>query len=278
MRRTILLCALFLAAPAFAAESPRVGTLLPYVADALREIPGSRVVASVRRSMAEPPPAGVADLGSSHSPNLERLAASRADLVIADERLHKALQPKVRAAGAEAFFVRGDSVDGTLEGLLQVGRRIGVEKEMSARIGRTRSALSSVALRRPVSTLVLFGAPGSFLVVTPETWLGDLLGKLGFRNVATASLGKETVPGYLALNEEVIASLQPDLVLLVTHGNPKEMEQAFQRMTREKSAWRGLDDARLGVHVLAPGLFAANPGLRMEEAARHLVGLVNRAR
>lgn len=274
MRRLIFICTLFLSMPAFA-EPPRVGTLLPYVADALREIPGARVVAGVRRSMAEPPPAGVADLGSSHSPNLERLAASRADLLIADERLHKALQPKVQAAGAEAFFVRGDSVEGTLDGLLQVGRRVGVGQAMAARVASTRSALAGMALRRPVSTLVLFGAPGSFLVVTPETWLGDLLVQLGFRNVATANLGRETVPGYLALNEEVVASLQPDLVLLVTHGNPQEMEQAFRRMTREKSAWRGLGEARHGVHVLPPGLFAANPGLRMEAAARHLVGLVN---
>jgi ABC-type Fe3+-hydroxamate transport system substrate-binding protein len=262
------------ASPATAAPV-RVATLLPYVADALRGLPPSRVrvVAIARRTVEETPPAGVADLGSAHSPNLERLAGSGAQLLVGDDRLHKALQPKVEAAGVEALMVRGDSVDGTLEGLERVARRVGVEREMAARIAETRAAIAAQVLRRPVSTLVLFGAPGSFMVVTPQTWLGDLIAHLGMKNLGTAGVGNPNMPGYLSINDEVMASLSPDLVLVVTHGDPRQTEEAFHRMVRERAPWKGLAAARYGIHVLDPALFAANPGLRLGDAARSLAAL-----
>lgn len=266
-----------------AAEPIRVATLLPYVEEALRGLPATRVqvVAMARRTVEESTPRGVADLGSAHAPNLERLAASGAQVVIGDERLHKALQPKIEAVGAETLLVRGDSVDGTLEGLMRVARRTGVEREMAARAAATRAAISRLALRSPVSVLVLFGAPGSFLVVTPETWLGDLLARLGFRNLGTAGVGAPNLPGYLALNDEVMASLRPDLVLIVAHGDPRETETAFHRLVREHAAWTGLAGARFGIHVLDPALFGTNPGLRLGDAGHAVVALVadpNRAR
>ena len=173
-------------------------------------------------------------------------------------------------------MVRGDSVDGTLEGLERVARRVGVEREMAARVAETRSAIADSAvqaLRRPVSTLVLFGAPGSFMVVTPQTWLGDLVVHLGMKNLGTAGVGNPTMPGYLSINDEVMASLSPDLVLIVTHGDPRQTEEAFHRMVRERAPWKGLAGARYGIHVLDPALFAANPGLRLGEAARSLAAL-----
>lgn len=278
MRPIVSLLLLLLGGSAAAAEPLRVATLLPYVEDALRRMPEARVVATVRRTAGRPPSPGAADLGTSHGPNLEQLAAARAQVVIGDERIHQVLRPKLAATGAEVLFIRADSVEATLDGLLAVGRRIGAEKSLESRVAKVRADLASLALKRPVDTVVLFGAPGSFLLVTPETWLGDLLASLGFRNLVGPGEGPlpgaRSVPGYVAVNDEVLASLRPQLVLLVTHGNPAEMERAFRRAASEREAWSGLAEARLGIHVLPPDLFSANPGLRLAEAARRLIGLV----
>jgi hypothetical protein len=56
-------------------------------------------------------------------------------------------------------------------------------------------------------------------------------------------------------------------VLLVTHGSPAEVADAFQRQTAA-GAWKGLGDH---ARVLDPVYFADNPGLAMPAAARHLV-------
>jgi iron complex transport system substrate-binding protein len=274
MRSILTLLLLFLGSSAAVAEPFRVATLLPYVEDALRGVPEARVVAAVRRTAGQPPSPGTADLGTSHAPNLEQLAMARAQVAIGDERIHQALRPKLGATGAEVLLVRADSVEATLEGLLAISRKVGAETSLAPRIAKVRTDLASLKLKRPVDTVVLFGAPGSFLLVTSETWLGDLLASLGFRNLVAPS-GKQTFPGYVAVNDEVLASLRPQLVLLVTHGDPVEMERAFRRAANEREAWRGLTEARQGIHVLPPDLFSANPGLRLGEAARRLIDLAD---
>ncbi|HYG63997.1 MAG TPA: hypothetical protein VEL74_15585, partial [Thermoanaerobaculia bacterium] len=80
----------------------------------------------------------------------------------------------------------------------------------------------------------------------------------------------------LEVNDEVMASLRPELVLLATHGDPEEIRKAFLRKTAEGGPWRGMSNVRQGIHVLDPALFATNPGLRMVEAARRLTGFAGR--
>jgi iron complex transport system substrate-binding protein len=258
-----------------AGSSPlKVASLLPYVDDALRQSPGrSQLVAGVRRGSASSTPKDLVDLGSSHTPSFESLAGSGARLVIGDGRLHGALRSKLEGVGAEVMMLDGGSVASTLDGLVQVGRRVGAEREMAAAVAATKGAIRQLALRRPVRVLALFGAPGSFMVVTRQTWLGDLLGELRFRDVAAGVGASRSFPGYAEVNDEVLASWRPDLVLLVSHGAPEEVDRAFRQRIAGPGPWHGLAAARLGIHVLDPELFAANPGLRLDEAARRLVAL-----
>ena len=261
------------AAPALgeAAAAPvRVATLLPFVEDALREAPGDALlVASVRRSLHAPTPDDVADLGNPHAPSLESLTAARPQLVVGDASLHARLRPQLERSGAEVLLLDTASVDATFAGLLALGRRVGGEDAMRARVDAVRAAIETASLEQPRKVLVLFGAPGSFYAMTERTWLGDLAGRLGFENASPAAGGSERFPGLVALSDEVVAGLTPDLVLLVSHGDPSAIRAALERRIRSGGAWRGLQRAA-SVEVLDPDLFAANPGLGMASAARAL--------
>jgi len=259
------------AEPSDAAGQVRVATLLPYVADALARVPGKAiVVASVRRSSVDAPLEGVIDLGSPHSPSFERLAESGAQIVVADEAMHATMSEKLSRGGAQVLLVGSGSVDETLAGLAEVGERVGASEEMARAIAEARAGIAAAALGEPVATLPFFGAPGSFLVITERTWLGDLLGKLNFQNLARASAGKESFPGYVLVSDEVLATMRPSLVLVVAHGDPQAIRSAFTRRAEAGGPWKSLVDARLGVHVLDPQQFGANPGLGMAQAALRL--------
>src|SRR5262245_545283 len=120
MRAILLgLCALAaLAAPA-SAKTVRVATLLPYVDDALVRLgDGVEVVATVRRSPTQPPPAPCLDLGSPHGPSFERLAEARPDVIVGDAIIHGPLKDKLTAITPTVILVRSDSVDATLDGLV----------------------------------------------------------------------------------------------------------------------------------------------------------------
>jgi len=255
-----------------AAEPLRVATLLPYVEDALGRLDGRvQVVATVRREMNVPPAAPRIDLGSAHSPNFERLAEAKPQLIVGDRALHGAIRERLERTGAEMLLIDSSTVDSTFDGLAAVARRADAQDAMAKEIAAARAKIGSSTLEHPVPTLVLFGAPGSFLVVTDRTWLGDLLRRLNFENVGARVTGSERHPGFVGVSDEVLSGLRPELVLLVAHGDPEALRLAFERKLAEGGAWAGLRGAaRRGVHVLPGALFTTNPGLGMAESARAL--------
>lgn len=260
------------------AEPLRIASLVPFVSEAVAEWPDkAKLVAAVRRSLHQPVPTGVADLGSPHQPSLEPLVAARPQLIVADERLHALLQPQLAATGAEVLMVRADSVAATFDGLRAVARRAGAEAALEGRLAAVEARLAALAAgltlegrlpaRGAPTVLPLFGAPGSFLLVTPRTWLGDLLVRLGVGSARTPP-GRETMPGYVLLADEVLAASHPDHVLLLAHGSPEVVAKAFAE------TWARYGNDEVPVDVLDPRMFSTNPGLRMAEAAEAVVALL----
>jgi iron complex transport system substrate-binding protein len=258
------------------AEPLRIATLLPSVADAVAQLPPEKaqLVATVRRSLHEPIAGGALDLGTPHAPSLERLAEARPSLVVAETRLHATLSDRLGAGGAEVLMIDTSSIDATFAGLVAVAARADAAPEMESRVAEARAALAMLELAQPVPTLALFATPGAFLAVTAETWIGDLMTRLGFASVAPSAPHGGAMPGYVPLSDEVLATLRPELLLLLSHGDPARVQAEFSRRL-EGGPWQGLrTSARRGVHVLDPVLFQANPGLAVVDAARALTALV----
>lgn len=262
---------------ASAADAPakplRVATLLPFVEDAIR-VASDRaiVVASVRRSVHAPLADGVIDLGNPHGPNMERLAEARPDVVIGDASVHARFASALAGSGARLVMVETSGVDSTLEALAQVSEAIGGSQALDARIESVRAEIESLRVAGTPKILTLFGSPGTFYVMTERAWLGDLAKNVGFEATVSDG-GNERFPGLVPVSDEVMAIARPDLVLLIAHGNPKQIRAELDRRVARGGPWAGLGKARLGVHVLDPRLFSANPGLDLTLAAKELVRL-----
>jgi iron complex transport system substrate-binding protein len=265
------LLTLALAVTASAAEPVRVATLLPYVEDALRRTGGVEIVASVRRDLTTAPKPPIVDLGSPHAPSFEKLAEARPQVIVGDRQLHGSLRDKLAVGGAEVVLVGAESVDATFDGLLEVGRRCGVEAPMAAQVDSARRAIPAFALAQRTPALIVFGTPGSFLVVSDRTWLGDLVTRLNFDNLGASASGDQRHPGFVQVSDEVLAGLRPEVVLMVAHGEPEAIRAAFTKRLDGSGPWAGIRAAAVrGVHVLPPALFSQNPGLDVPEAAKVL--------
>lgn len=264
---------LALASVSAAADQPvRVATLIPYVADALVQVGGDvEVVASVRRSMHEQPDPKRVDLGNPHNPNIEKLVEARPTIVVADAQMHGARRDDLARGGAEVVLIQSDTLDHTFEGLLLVGQKVGAEPKMAALVADAKQGVSAAALPKRTPALVLFGAPGSFLVVSNRTWIGDLASQVGYDNVGAAVSGSERFPGFVQVSDEVLAGMRPEVVMLVAHGDPEAIRTAFTQRLEGGGPWAGLRGAATGgVHVLPSTMFSINPGLAMPDAAKHL--------
>jgi iron complex transport system substrate-binding protein len=116
------------------------------------------------------------------------------------------------------------------------------------------------------------------MVMTERTWIGDLLAKQGFQVLGAGASGSERFPGMVAVADEQLASLRPELVLLVAHGDPAAIRAAFEKRISDGGPWRGVrESATRGVHVLPPHLFATNPGLGLPGAAEMLASFAKPA-
>ena len=145
--------------------------------------------------------AGVIDLGSPHAPSLEQLAEARPDLVVAERRLHGTQADKLGAGEAEVLLLDTASIDADASpGSCRSARASARDAGWRRASRRARERSRSCELAQPMPTLALFGAPGSFLVVTGATWIGDLIGRLGFSNVAPDAPARRALPGYVPLS------------------------------------------------------------------------------
>jgi ABC-type Fe3+-hydroxamate transport system substrate-binding protein len=190
--------------------------------------------------------------------------------------MHASLAESVGPLGAELLLVDATTVDATFDGLLQVGAKVGAADAMQQQVDDARTQLAALALPQPVDTLALFGSSARWLVVTPQGWLGDLLGQLGFRPVAGGAGGAQRIPGYAEVSDEQIAATRPALVLVVGHGDPRAIRAQLGDKIAPSGAWSGVAQSAVrGVHVLDPSRFTVNPGLALPDAARELIALSN---
>ena len=225
----------------------RVATLLPFVEDALHLAPERvEIVATVRRSLHVPAPEGVIDLGNPHSPSFERLVQAKPELVVGDASIHARLVPRFERLGIEVLLVDAAGVDATFSELARVAARVGAEAEVGQAIARARAELRATALAAPTRTLALFGTPGSFFAVTERTWLGDLLAQLNFENVGGQQRGDERFSGLVALSDEALVTMTPQLVLLVAHGDPRAIQGALEQRVAKGGAWRSIRESAAG--------------------------------
>lgn len=257
------------------AEPVRVATLIPNVNSGLASDPaGYELVATVRTSMHAPNAAAPFDLGNPHSPSIEQLVASKPDLVIGDANMHARLATQIEPLGLDLLLLDTATSDSLLRGLKTVADRTPRSRVLADRAEQASQDLASQGLPEPVRVVALFGVPGSFYLVSERWWLGDMMKNLGFENLVP-DVPNERYPGLVPVNDERVAVLQPEIVFLISHGEPEKIVTEFKRMASEGGVWASVGQAPRGVHVLDPALFMATPGLTAPDAARELVRLAS---
>lgn len=142
----------------------------------------------------------------------ERIAALHPDLVLAsrDGNPRGAVQA-LEAAGIPVVTVSGGSLDAVLDGIREVGRRLGRREEgerLSAALERRREEvkLRVAGLVRPAAVLLVWPDPPQ--AAGGGTFLSDVLTEAGARNL----LGDR--PGWPLVSEEFLATAPIEALVL----------------------------------------------------------------
>ena len=118
--------------------------------------------------------------------------------------------------------------------------------------------------------LILFGAPGSVMVSTDNSYVGNLVKIAGGNNIF-----KSESSSFIQVNMEEIIKRNPDKILIMTHAVPDEAKKTVEEEFA-KATWQQLDAIKNNkVYYLENGYFGMSANLKVIEALDKLGAILN---
>lgn len=207
----------------------------------------------------------VTRVGMPMSPDLEIIRSLHPTAIIGPNALQYDLQPQFESIGVSSVFMDLMSVEGMLKSIEELGELYDRRTQAAAILDDYTSFMAeynhSVAAEEKPTVLLLMGLPGSYMVATEHSYVGNLVKLAGGVNVFS---GDEA---FLTLNTEAIAETDPDIILRAAHGLPEEVKESFVKEFAENDIWKHFRAVQEGkVYDLDYNIFNMTANLDYQQA------------
>jgi iron complex transport system substrate-binding protein len=278
VRRWLLLLLLALAWPAQAmtvtddrgvavdlAQPPqRIVAILPSLAEIVCELGACARLVGVDDYADWPAPVQrLPRVGGAEDANIERIVGLRPDLVLLPAT--SGAIARLQALGVRVFGVELKTLADVQRTIAKVGSLLGVA-DADAIWRRIAGGIDQAARDMPAAlrgTTVYFEIDSGPYAASESSHIGELLQRLGVRNIVPARLG--SVP---KLNPEFVVRADPQVIIIAA---------GDARPPAQRPGWNRIRAVRQGrVCALTPAQsdIVVRPGPRMGEAARILAGCI----
>jgi len=214
---------LLLASFAGAADFPqRIVSLSPDLTEMLYGVGAFSRLAGVSNYDTYPPEVvKIPHLGQLHNPNLEKLTASRPDLVIINNAQAPFLEETLKGLGLRVLKTSNRSVEEVYAAMIAIGHATGNDREAAKLVADTREGLDRVRrktamLPKARVVMIVNRTPGTLRDLSSATdgsYLADLV------EIAGGRIAIPRVPsGYARLSKEDLLVTNPDIILDFVHG------------------------------------------------------------
>ncbi|GIN97218.1 iron compound ABC transporter iron compound-binding protein [Siminovitchia terrae] len=214
------------------------------------------------------------EVGSTHSIDIEKITALQPDVVLGGYPMNLKDVPAIEGTGAKVILTGANSVDDIKKQVGLLGEVLGKEdksKEIIADIDHKVEEIQSELPEEKPRVLLVYGAPGTNMAALPNSLSGNLLEMAGGENIASDYPGLDSYPQYAQLNTERIIESNPEIILLMSHGNPEEVKDSFTNEMKKNAGWKDLDAVKNDRFIILPSeLFGTNPGTQVTESLEFL--------
>lgn len=209
----------------------------------------------------------ITEIGNPHEPNFEMIAQENPDVLIASPSFQQ-YEDNLKEQGTQLIYTESNSIEDIQDTIHTLGSLLDKETEANDITTAIDQQIEQVEKSdEAVKALLVYGAPGTYLAALPNSLSGDLLEKAGGENIAASFPETDNYPQYANISSEKIIEKNPELIMLITHGDPEGVKQAFAEEMNENPTWNNLDAVKNDRVVILPAdLFGSNPGLRVFEA------------
>ena len=179
----------------------------------------------------------VPKVGQPMEPDMEKVQAVNPTHILGVSTIKDETEPKFKLIKAKSIFYDYDSLKGMKHSISEMGKEFNREKEAKKLNNKLTQAEKDVrekaADKKHPKVLILMGVPGSYLVATDKSYIGNLVEIAGGDNVI-----KEDSKQYLASNTEYLYDVNPDIILRLPHGMPEEVKKMFDKEFAENDIWK----------------------------------------
>ena len=216
---------------------------------------------------------GLPTIGNAMDPDAEIIKSLNPTEVLSVTTLEYDLKTKFEQLQIPVDFVDLTSIDTMLSEIGELGIRYNRKQEAAELINELEEDIEVVsteaAQNEQPDVLILLGVPGSYLVATEHSYVGDLVRIAGGRNVMEGQQAE-----FLPSNTEYLYESNPDIILRLAHGMPDEVVEMFNEEFKTNDIWQHFDAVKNDrVYDLQEELFGTTAALNVGEALDELTRL-----
>lgn len=214
------------------------------------------------------------EVGMAMDPDMEIIQSLHPDDVLSVSTLEDDVSDAFEKTNTPVTFVDLESVDGMYDSILDLGEKYDRNSQAEELVDEFKQKLSdietSVQDKEPPNVLILLGVPGSYLVATENSYVGDLVKRAGGEN---AIQGEDAE--YISSNTEHLQQSNPDIILRMAHGMPDEVVEMFDEEFKENDIWKHFKAVQDGrVYDLEETRFGTTANLAAPEALEELIDIL----
>lgn len=210
------------------------------------------------------------EVGNPMSPDMEMLLSLKPTEILSVTTLKYDLQEMFDERDIDMTYVNLESIDAMHSEILKLGEKYDRQEQAKAIVDQFEEKVAEIDKlsegKAQPSVLILLGIPGSYLVATEHSYIGDLVKRSGGKNVITG----EKVE-FLSSNTEYLQQAKPDIILRASHGMPEQVIQMFDDEFKSNDVWRHFEAVKNDrVYDLDELLFGTTGSLAAVEALGEL--------
>ena len=210
-------------------------------------------------------------IGKPMTPDAEVIKTLNPDIFFSEQTLKESTEKSLANLKIESDFLDLSNYDAILASIEKLGKSLGMEQAAQKLNGeiqaKAEAAIKKVEGKQAPKVLFLFGTPKSIMVGSGKSYVGSLLKKLNIPQIQA-----ELPPPYAPLSLENVVSENPDVILVMSHGDPETSKKMVQATFDKNEAMKNVAAVKNDkVVYLNEKIFSVTGNVHVGEALEELV-------
>ncbi|MCD8777634.1 heme ABC transporter substrate-binding protein IsdE [Mammaliicoccus sciuri] len=182
----------------------------------------------------------VPEIGQPKKPNVEVVKSLNPTHVLTVTTIKSEMDPVFEQLKMKGTYYDYDSLNGLKKSITEMGNTFNRKeqaKKLNKKFDNAEAEIKAkIQGKKRPKVLILMGVPGSYLVATEHSYIGDLVKIAGGENVI-----QNESRAYLASNTEELYKVNPDIILRLPHGFPDQVREMFKKEFSTNDIWKHFD-------------------------------------